>query len=114
MNLRGSVLPVVDMRIKFGLPPVEYTKFTVIIIAHSCAKSVGLIVDSVSDVLSASDNQIQPPPDFGGSMDTRFVQGLLKSDDQLAVLLDLDCLLAESDVIAASEDATAVSDLQSA
>ena len=105
MNLRGSVLPVVDMRVKFGLPPVEYTKFTVIIIAHSCGKSIGLIVDAVSDVLSATADKIQPPPDFGDSMDTRFVQGLLKSGDQLAVLLDLDRLLTESEVLEAADPA---------
>lgn len=105
MNLRGAVLPVVDMRVKFGLQPVEYTKFTVIIIAHSCGKSVGLIVDAVSDVLSATADKIQPPPDFGNSMDSRFVQGLLKSGDQLAVLLDLDRLLTESEVVAANDNA---------
>ena len=104
MNLRGAVLPVVDMRLKFGLPPVEYTKFTVIVIAHSGGKSVGLIVDSVSDVLSASGDKIQAAPDFGGSVDTRFVQGLLKSGDRLAVLLDLDRLLAESEVHVARTD----------
>lgn len=102
MNLRGAVLPVVDMRVKFGLDAVEYTKFTVIIIAHSCGKSVGLIVDAVSDVLSASNDKIQPPPDFGGSVESRFVSGLLKTNDQLAILLDLDRLLAENEVAAAA------------
>ena len=103
MNVRGAVLPVVDLRVKFGLETVEYTRFTVIIIAHSFGKSVGLIVDSVSDVLSTSSDKIQPPPDFGSSTDTRFVKGLLRSGEQLAVLLDLDRLLVESEVVAASD-----------
>jgi purine-binding chemotaxis protein CheW len=104
MNLRGAVLPVIDMRLKFGLPPVDYTKFTVIIIAHASGKSVGLIVDSVSDVLSATPDKIQPPPDFGNVAGSRFVQGLLNSDDRLAVLLDLDRLLDESEVNAVPDE----------
>jgi purine-binding chemotaxis protein CheW len=110
MNLRGAVLPVIDLRLKFGMKAVEYTKFTVIIIAQSSGRSVGLIVDSVSDVLSAPADKIQPPPDFGSSMDGRFVQGLLKSGDQLAVLLDLDRLLTESEVAAANDIVEAAQD----
>jgi purine-binding chemotaxis protein CheW len=101
MNLRGAVLPVVDMRLKFGMPAIEYTKFTVIIIVHSGGKSVGLVVDAVSDVLSAAASAIQPPPDFGEATENRFVQGLMKSGDHLVVLLDLDGLLAESGVTTA-------------
>jgi purine-binding chemotaxis protein CheW len=111
MNLRGAVLPVVDLRLKFGMPPAEYTKFTVIIIAHSAGKSVGLIVDSVSDVLMASGENVQAAPDFGGGVETRFVRGLLKSNDRLAILLDLDCLLSESDVTGAVADARQAADL---
>lgn len=99
MNLRGSVLPVVDLRIKFGMESTAYTKFTVIVIAHSRGKSVGLVVDAVSDVLSASSDKIQPPPDFGDHTDSRFVQGLINSGEKLVVLLDLDRLLAESEVV---------------
>jgi purine-binding chemotaxis protein CheW len=98
MNLRGSVLPVIDMRIKFGMQSTDYTKFTVIIIAHSRGKSVGLIVDAVSDVLSTSGDKIQMPPDFGQAAESRFVQGLLKSGENLVILLDLDRLLAEAEV----------------
>ncbi len=102
MNLRGAVLPVVDMRTKFGMPQAAYTKFTVIIIAHSAGKSVGLIVDSVSDVLSTSDASMQSPPDFGETTDARFVQALIKSGDHLVVLLDLERLLTESEITKAT------------
>jgi purine-binding chemotaxis protein CheW len=98
MNLRGSVLPVVDLRLKFGMPAAEYTKFTVIMIAHSAGKSVGLIIDSISDVVMASNENIQATPDFGSAFDTRFVSGLLKSNERLAILLDLDRLLTEEEV----------------
>jgi purine-binding chemotaxis protein CheW len=98
MNLRGSVLPVIDLRLKFSMPEKEYTKFTVIIIANAGAKSVGLIVDSVSDVLSVASDKVSPPPDFGSTIDSFFVSGLLKAADRLAILLDLDRLLAESEI----------------
>ena len=97
MNLRGTVLPVIDLRLKFGMPEKSYTKFTVIIIAKSGEKNIGLVVDSVSDVLSPSD-QINPPPDFGFAVDRNFILGLLKSSDRLSILLDLDKLLTESEV----------------
>ncbi len=114
MNLRGSVLPVIDMRLKFGMQQIDYTKFTVIIIAHSCGKSVGLIVDGVSDVLSASSDKIQPSPDFGDATDTRFVQGLLKSGEHLVVLLDLERLLAEAEVRVPDHTPSTVPDLRPA
>ena len=98
MNLRGTVLPVVDLRLKFSMPEKPYTKFTVIIIAKSGEKNVGLVVDSVSDVLSLSENEINPPPDFGFAVDRNFIVGLLKASDRLSILLDLDKLLTESEV----------------
>jgi purine-binding chemotaxis protein CheW len=102
MNLRGAVLPVVDLRQKFEMPLLEYTQFNVIVIAHAGGKSVGLVVDSVSDVLNAPADSIQRAPDFGGSVDSRLVQGLLKTDGRLAVLLDLEKLLTESEILAAT------------
>jgi purine-binding chemotaxis protein CheW len=98
MNLRGTVLPVVDLRIKFHMPEKPYTKFTVIIIAKSGEKNIGLVVDSVSDVLSIAAENINPPPDFGFSVDRSFILGLLKASDRLSILLDLDKLLTESEV----------------
>jgi purine-binding chemotaxis protein CheW len=102
MNLRGSVLPVVDLRQKFEMPLLEYTRFNVIVIAQAAGKSVGLVVDSVSDVLNVPADCIQRAPDFGGSVDSRMVQGLLKTADRLAVLLDLEKLLTESEILAAA------------
>ncbi len=98
MNLRGTVLPVVDLRLKFSMPEKPYTKFTVIIIAKSGEKNVGLVVDSVSDVLSIPTQEINAPPDFGFAVDRNFILGLLKASDRLSILLDLDKLLSESEV----------------
>jgi purine-binding chemotaxis protein CheW len=80
------------------MPEKEYNKFTVIIIARSGEKNVGLVVDSVSDVLSIPLQQVNPPPDFGTAVDQNFVLGLLKSSDRLSILLDLDKLLIESEI----------------
>jgi len=108
MNLRGTVLPVVDLRLKFSMPEKPYTKFTVIIVAKSGEKNVGLVVDSVSDVLSIPSQQINPVPDFGSSVDRNFILGLLKASDRLSILLDLDKLLSESEVTVVSADQQAV------
>lgn len=104
MNLRGTVLPVIDLRLKFSMPEKPYTKFTVVIIAKSGEKNVGLVVDAVSDVLSIPSQQINPPPDFGFAVDRSFIVGLLKASERLSILLDLDNLLSESEVTVPSSE----------
>lgn len=98
MNLRGTVLPVIDLRMKFHLPPVEYNKFTVIIIAMVGEKTVGLLVDAVSDVLTVNKDAMRPAPDFGSAVDTRFINGVFQAKDHLAVALNLDKLLSEGEI----------------
>jgi purine-binding chemotaxis protein CheW len=98
MNLRGTVLPVVDLRMKFHLPPVEYNKYTVIVIAAVGDKTVGLLVDAVSDVLMVADKDIREAPDFGASVDTRFINGVFESRERLTVALNLEKLLSESEL----------------
>ena len=98
MNLRGTVLPEVDLRMKFRLPAVEYSKFTVIVIAMVAEKMVGLLVDAVSDVLHVAQDAMRPAPDFGAAVDTQFINGVFQSRDRLAVALDLEKLLSESEL----------------
>ena len=98
MNLRGTVLPVVDLRMKFRLPVVEYNKFTVIVIAMVSNKMVGLLVDAVSDVLQITHDAIRSAPDFGSSVDTRFIDGVFQTRERLAVALNLEQLLSESGI----------------
>lgn len=98
INLRGTVLPVIDLRIRFGLDAVEYNKFTVIVITNVGTKMVGLLVDAVSDVLEVTADTMQPPPDFGAAVATHFIQGLFPTKEGLAVALDLEKLL-EADVL---------------
>ncbi len=99
MNLRGTVLPVIDLRMKFRLPVVEYTKFTVIIIAIVESKTVGLLVDAVSDVLQVKLDDLQSAPDFGDEVDTSFINGVFRTRDRLAVALNLDRLMTENELV---------------
>ena len=103
MNLRGTVLPVVDLRIRFHLPPVEYNKFTVIVIVMAGDKMVGLLVDAVSDVLQVPREAMRAVPDFGTAVDTRFIDGMFQTQEHLAVLLNLDKLLCDADVLSGSD-----------
>jgi purine-binding chemotaxis protein CheW len=100
MNLRGTVVPVVDLRAKFGMEAVEYSKFTVIIVVMVGQKIAGLVVDAVSDVLNIQQSEVRPAPDFGARADTRFISGVASIGDKLAVLVDIDKLLTEEEVAA--------------
>jgi len=95
MNLRGTVLPVIDLRIKFGLPAAEYNKFTVIVVAMVADKMVRLLVDAVSDVLQIPQETMREAPDFGAAVDTRFINGVFETKDHLAIALNLEKLLQD-------------------
>jgi len=94
MNLRGTVIPVVDLRAKFHLETRGYDKFTVIIVVTVGARIIGLVVDAVSDVLDISRTDIRPAPDLGCRDDTRFISGMVHVGERLVVLLDIATLLA--------------------
>jgi purine-binding chemotaxis protein CheW len=95
LNLRGTIVPIIELRSKFGMPTINYTAFTVIIVVVVRDKVMGLVVDSVSDVLNIDKKDIQPPPQFGSKVDVNFISGIGKSGDKLVALLDMDCLLSE-------------------
>jgi purine-binding chemotaxis protein CheW len=94
MNLRGTVVPIVDLRIKFAMETSEYNQFTVIIVVNVGTRIMGLIVDAVSDVLNVEPTEIESAPDLG-SIDTSFISGLAKSADRLVTLLNIEQLLGE-------------------
>ena len=105
MNLRGTVIPVVDLRAKFNLQAQQYDKFTVIIVVTVGARIIGLVVDAVSDVLDISRHQIRPAPDLGSREGTLFISGMVHVGENLVVLLDIATLLAEDsldEIVAAS------------
>lgn len=97
MNLRGTVIPVIDLRARFGLPATTYTKFTVIIVVHLGERIVGMIVDAVSDVLALEDNAFEPPPAFGDGLDTSYMTGIARSGDRLITMLQVDRTLGISE-----------------
>jgi purine-binding chemotaxis protein CheW len=89
MNLRGKVIPVVDQRLKFGLPQAAHTRQTCIIVIESDCGQVGTIVDSVSGVLVLTREQIEPAPVMGNSHDLKFVTGMGKVDNTVLILVDI-------------------------
>ena len=98
MNLRGTITPVVDLRVKFGLPDAAYNQFTVIIVVTVCEKVMGLVVDAVSDVLTIPTADVQEAPDLGTHVDTRFISGMAKASDKLVVLLNLETMLSDQEL----------------
>jgi purine-binding chemotaxis protein CheW len=100
MNLRGTIVPVIDLRLRLGMPAAEYGPFTVIVVLSVGAKIVGTIVDAVSDVLRIPDADVQTTPSFGGAVDTRFIAGIARSSEKLIVLLDVETMLRHEDLSA--------------
>ena len=98
VNLRGVVVPVVDMRIKFGMGDPDYNQFTVVIILNVAHRVVGMVVDGVSDVLTLSAEQIRPAPEFGATLDTKYIIGLGTIDERMLILMDIEKLMTSSDM----------------
>lgn len=100
MNLRGAIIPVVDLRGKLGMAETTYNQFTVIIVVTVGTKIMGLIVDAVSDVLNIPKSDVQATPDFGSQVDVRFINGMAKAGEKLIVLLDIDKILGSDELAA--------------
>jgi purine-binding chemotaxis protein CheW len=93
-NLRGSVVPVIDLRQRFGLPAGEETKETRIVVVEMGGTTVGMVVDGVSEVLSVTEEDIEPPSPIVMTIDSAFITGIAKVDDRLIILLDLGRVLS--------------------
>ena len=98
LNLRGTIVPIIELRTKFSMPTIDYTAFTVIIVVVVRDKVMGLVVDAVSDVLNIDKKDIQPPPQIGAKVDVSFLNGIGKSNDKLVALLDIDRLLLDDEM----------------
>lgn len=98
INLRGIIVPIVDLRIKFNVSKVEYTPFTVVIILNIAGRVVGCVVDSVSDVILLTGLQIRPAPNFSGSFDTKYILGLATIDARMLIVTDIERLMTSSDM----------------
>ncbi len=98
INLRGIIVPIVDLRIKFKLGKIEYTPFTVVIILTVANRVIGVVVDSVSDVISLTSSQIRPAPDFSATFDTRYILGLASVDQRMMIVTDIERLMTSADM----------------
>ena len=108
VNLRGIIVPIVDMRIKFNLGKAEYDQFTVVIILNVAGRVVGMVVDGVSDVIQLAAEQIRPAPDFSSSFDTEYITGLGSVDERMLILVDIEKLMGGADMGLVETAATAV------
>lgn len=95
INLRGVIVPIVDMRLKFKLPDAEYGAFTVVIILNLRERVVGMVVDGVSDVMQMAASDIRPAPEFGAVMDTTHIVGLGTVNDRMLIVLDIEKLMSD-------------------
>ena len=98
INLRGTIVPVVDLRLKFGLGEAVYDTFTVMVILNIGKRIVGMVVDGVSDVVELDPEEMRPAPEFGSAIDTRFITGLGTRDERMLILLDIEKLLGSADI----------------
>lgn len=102
MNLRGKVIPVIELRTKFGMDTTEDTTRTCVIVVQIASEgqtvTMGIIVDEVSEVLDVSANQIEPAPSFGASVPTEFILGMGKVGDKVVMLLDVDRVLTNTEL----------------
>jgi len=93
VNLRGKIVPIVDLRIKFNLGKVEYNEFTVVIILNLRGRVVGIVVDGVSDVMDLNESHIREVPDLVSNIDTQYILGLASIDERMLILVDIERLM---------------------
>lgn len=106
LNLRGAVVPIIDLRKRFSLESVEYGTTTVVIVVKMLQddqeRTVGLVVDAVADVYRLESEEVQPAPEMGGAIHTEFVRGLATVDEKMVILLEVDSLIDFDDINAES------------
>ena len=98
INLRGVIVPIIDMRIKFNVGEPTYPEFTVVIIMNVLNRVIGMVVDSVSDVIALLPEQIRPAPEMGAALDTRYITGLGTQNEQMLILINIEKLLSSEEM----------------
>jgi purine-binding chemotaxis protein CheW len=99
VNLRGVIVPILDLRVKFRLPDARYDAFTVVVILNVASRIVGVVVDSVSDGVSLTEEEIKPAPEFASStFDTRYITGLATQAEGMLIMLDIEKLLTSAEM----------------
>ncbi|MFZ4700815.1 MAG: chemotaxis protein CheW [Candidatus Methylumidiphilus sp.] len=98
INLRGAIVPIVDMRIKFNLVKFAYDQFTVVIVLNIAGRFIGIVVDGVSDVISLTPEQVRPPPDLSARLDTRYIIGLGALEKRMIILTNIERLMSSEEM----------------
>lgn len=104
LNLRGTIVPIIDLRLRFNLQEVPYDAITVIVVVNVGGRLAGIVVDAVSDVINLNPEERRSAPEFEGHANRQFVQGLTQVEDKLLVLIDVDKLVSH-DTLAQAADA---------
>jgi purine-binding chemotaxis protein CheW len=100
INLRGKIIPVVDLRLKFGMEEMEYTDRTCIIVVELHTNiMMGMVVDSVSEVLNVKAADIEETPSFGAAMNTNYILGMAKAENGIKILLDIDKVMSDQEMV---------------
>lgn len=99
INLRGKVIPVVDLRLKFGMEEAKYTQETCVIVVEVGGVQMGIIVDTVQEVMDITSSQIEDPPRFGSKVNTDFILGMGKVGDKVKILLDIEKVLSSEELV---------------
>jgi len=105
INLRGTIVPIVDLRIKFNVGKADYTPFTVVIILNISNRVVGIVVDSVSDVTMLRSDQIRPAPEFAATVDTKYIKGLGTLNERMLIVIDIERLMISQEMALVDEAA---------
>ncbi len=98
VNLRGVIVPIVDMRLKYGMESAEYNDFTVVIVLNVAKRIVGIVVDSVSDVVELNAEQIKHAPEFNDSIDASYITGIGSVQDRMMILIDIEALIGSAEM----------------
>ncbi|GLR71483.1 chemotaxis protein CheW [Agaribacter marinus] len=98
LNLRGDIVPIIDLRIKFGVGQATYNEFTIVIMLMIDERIVGIVVDEVSDVIKVGTSQIKPPPEFGVAFDSAYLHGLTTISEQMIILVNIQKLISSDEL----------------
>ena len=98
LNLRGDIVPIIDLRLKFNVGSAIYNEFTIVIMLSVGARIVGIVVDAVSDVVRLQKDDIKPPPEFGAAFDHQFLHGLSQVGDTMVILLNIESLISSKEL----------------
>ncbi|CAK0753062.1 chemotaxis protein CheW [Gammaproteobacteria bacterium] len=103
VNLRGAIVPIVDLRIKFQLGTADYHERTVVIVLNLAGRIIGVVVDGVSDVVTLTPDQIKPAPEFSNTLDTQYLMGLGTTENRMLILVDIERLMSSREMSLVAE-----------